>query len=205
MQVRREQSQEEIIRALRQQIDELTAANQRLQEQLAAKKQDAVSNNNLPHLNAVHWIKAASGLSQERIGRLIGVTRQTINRWENGEPITDAHRRRLFAVRDVLERSTLRNPTPAELAAWLDTPDAVDGHTPAELLEMGEINKARLLAISAPSPGLATTPEWVRRPIPEAFLAGAEHRQEALQFEQDDEPVISAFDEDDEWEELPNT
>ncbi len=203
MQVQRGQSQEEIIRALRQQIDELTAANRRLQEQLAAKKQDAVSDTNLPHLNAVHWIKTASGFSQERIGRLIGVTRQTINRWENGEPITDAHRRRLFAVRDVLERSTLRNPTPAELAAWLDTPDAVDGRTPAELLEMGEINKARLLAISTPSPGLATTPEWVRRPIPESFLAGAEHRQEALRFEQDDEHVASAFD-DDEWEELPN-
>lgn len=205
MQVQRGQSQEEVIRALRQQIDELTAANLRLQEQLAARKQDSASNSNLPHLNAVQWIRAASGLSQERIGRLIGVTRQTINRWENGEPITDTNRRRLFAVRDVLERATLRHTTPAELAAWLDTPDAVDGHTPAELLEVGEINKARLIAISTPSPGLATSPEWVRRPIPEAFLAGAEHRQEALRLEKDDEPVAPAFGEDEEWEELPNT
>jgi DNA-binding XRE family transcriptional regulator len=205
MQVQRGQSQEEIIRALRQQIDELTAANQRLQEQLAARKQDSASNSNLPHLNAVQWIRAASGLSQERIGRLIGVTRQTINRWENGEPITDTNRRRLFAVRDVLERATLQHSTPAELAAWLDTPDAVDGRTPAELLEMGEINKARLFAISAPSPGLTTSPEWVGRSIPEAFLAGAEHRQEALRLEKDDEPGTPAFDEEDEWEELPNT
>src|SRR5205823_979410 len=160
------QSQEEIIRALRQQIDELTAANLRLQEQLkeqlSARKQDSPTSISLPHLNAMQWIKAATDLSQGRIGRLIGVTQQTINRWENGEPITDTNRRRLFAVRDVLERAMLRYPTPAELVAWLDTPDTVDGRTPAELLEMGDINRARLFAISTPSPGLGLLPEWVR-------------------------------------------
>ena len=129
---------------------------------------------------------------------MIGVTRQTINRWEHGEPITDANRRRLFAVRDVLERAMLRYPTPDELATWLDTPDAINGRTPAELLEAEEINKARLLAISTPSPGLTRIPEWVRRSIPETFRAGAEHRQEALPPPQDDElaSLIDGEDED---------
>jgi transcriptional regulator with XRE-family HTH domain len=200
MQVQRGQTQEEIIQALRRQIDELTAANLQLREQLARKEQlaakDSTINSSSPHLNAIQWIKAVTGLSQERIGRLIGVTRQTINRWEHGEPIMDANRRRLFAVREVLERATLLYPTPVELAAWLDTPDVIDGHTPAELLEAEEINKARLLAISTPSSSLTRTPEWVRRPIPEAFHAGAEHRQEALPPPHDDELAALIDDED---------
>ncbi len=200
MQTQREQSQEEIIQALRRQIDELTAANRQLREQLARKEQLAASGSapdiSSPHLNAIHGIKAATGLSQERIGRLIGVTRQTINRWEHGDPITDTNRRRLFAVREVLERAMLRYPTPDELAIWLDTPDVINGRTPAELLEAEEINKARLLAISTPSPGLTRIPEWVRRPIPEAFRAGAEHRQEALPPPRDDELAALIGDED---------
>jgi transcriptional regulator with XRE-family HTH domain len=209
MQVQRGQSQEETIQALRRQIDELTAANLQLREQLAHKEQLAAkgsaTDSSSPHLNAIQWIKAATGLSQERIGLLIGVTRQTINRWEHGEPITDANRRRLFAVRDVLERATLRYQTPAELAVWLDTPDTTEGRTPAELLEAEEINRARLHAISTSSPGLARTPEWVRRPIPEEFRAGAEHRQEALPPSRDDELAALIGDEDEDVEDISTT
>ncbi len=140
-----------------------------------------------PHLEAIRWIEAATGLSQERIGELIGVTRQTINRWERGEPIRDHNRRRLFAVHDVLERAAFRHPTPNELAAWLDTPRGADGCTPAQLLEANEINRARLLAVSTPSPRLKRAPSWVNRPIPEAFRAGAERRQEALPPDTDNE------------------
>ncbi len=209
MQVQRGQSQEEIIQALRRQIDELTAANLQLREQLARKEQLAAkgsaTDNSSPHLNAIQWIKAATGFSQERIGLLIGVTRQTIHRWEHGEPITDANRRRLFAVREVLERATVLYSTPAELATWLDTPDVIDGHTPAELLEAEEINKARLLAISTPSPGLVRPPAWVRQPVPEAFRAGAEHRQEALPPPQDDELEALIADEDEDVEDSSTT
>ena len=58
MQVKREQSQEEIIQSLRRQIDELTAANRRLKEQLArkeqlsARKQGSATDTSSPHLNA---------------------------------------------------------------------------------------------------------------------------------------------------------
>jgi transcriptional regulator with XRE-family HTH domain len=151
---------------------------------------------NAPHLDAIQWMKEATGLSQERIGRLIGVTRQTINRWENGEPITDAHRRRLLAVRDVLERAASRHPTPAQLAAWLDTPRGAEGVTPADLLARGEIARARLLAMSTPSPRLARAPAWVNRPVPPAFRAGAEHRHEPLLPEQDDELAALIKDEE---------
>jgi len=211
MQTQREQSQEELIQALRRQIDELTAANRQLREQLARKeqlaasKQVSVPDTSLPHLNAIQWIKSATGLSQERIGRLIGVTRQTINRWEHGEPITDANRRRLFAVRDVLERAAILHPTPVELAAWLDRPRGADGRTPAELLEIDEIDRARYLAVSTPSPRLARPPAWVREPVPEAFRAGAEHRQEALPPPQDDELAALIGDEDEDVEDTSTT
>jgi transcriptional regulator with XRE-family HTH domain len=209
MQVQRGQSQEEIIQALRRQIDELTAANLQLREQLARKEQLVAqgwaTDVSAPHISAIQWIKAATGFSQERIGLLIGVTRQTINRWEHGEPITDANRRRLFAVREVLERATLLYPTSVELAAWLDTPRGAEGCTPAELFEAEEINKARLFAISTPSPGLVRPPAWVRQPIPEAFRAGAEHRQEALPPPQDDELAALIGDEDEDVEDISNT
>jgi transcriptional regulator with XRE-family HTH domain len=211
MKVQREQTQEEIIQALRHQINELLEENRRLREQLArkephtAKEQDAAPDTSPPHLNAIRWIKAATGLSQERIGRLIGVTRQTINRWENGEPITDANRRRLFEVRDVLERAARRYDTLDKLVEWLDRPRGAGGRTPAELLEAEEIDRARLFAVSTPSPGLAPVPEWVHRPVPEAFRTGAEHRQEAVPADDDDGLFALYENEGEEWEELPNT
>lgn len=160
---------------------------------------------NSPHLDAILWIKKATSLSQERIGQLIGVTRQTINRWENDEPITDAHRRRLFAVRNVLERAASRHSTPAQLVTWLDTPRGAQGYTPAELLEAGKTDRARLLAISTPSPRLVPPPAWARRPIPEAFRAGAEQRHEALPPERDDElaALIKDNDVDNDQENFP--
>jgi len=148
-----------------------------------------------PYLEAIRWIEAATGLSQERIGEMIGVTRQTINRWEKGEPIRDHNRRRLFAVRDVLERASLRHLTPTLLTAWLDTPHGSDGRTPAQLLEANEIDRARLLAVSTPSPQLKRPPSWVNRSVPEAFRAGAERRQEALPPDTDNE-LISLINEE---------
>ena len=73
MKVQREQTQEEIIQALRHQINELIEENRRLREQLArnepltAKEQDTATDTSPPHLNAIRWIKTATGLSQERL------------------------------------------------------------------------------------------------------------------------------------------
>ena len=130
-------------------------------------------------LDAIRWIESVTGLRQDRIGKLIGVTRQAINVWKRGGRIADDHRRRIFAVREVIERAAARHPTQEQLLAWLDTPRGVDGRTPAQLLEANEINRARLLAVSAPSPHPVRAPSWVNRPIPAAFPARAEHRQEA--------------------------
>ncbi len=87
----------------------------------------------------------------------------------------------------MLKRASLRYSTPNELATWLDTPRGADGRTPAQLLEANEINRARLLAVTSPSPGLRQVPSWVNQPVPEAFRAGAERRQEALPPETDNE------------------
>ena len=162
-----------------------------------------------PHLEAVDWIKTATGFSQKRIGKMIGVTRQAINDWRKGLPISDHHRQRLFAVRDILERAWLRHPTRPQLIAWLDTPRGSDGRTPAQLLEANEINRARLLAVSSPSTSLKRAPAWVNRPIPEAFRAGAERRQEALPPDTDHELVYllneMEDDTDKDGEDLPQT
>jgi hypothetical protein len=150
-----------------------------------------------PHQEAVEWIKTATGLSWERVGRLVGVTRQAVNAWKQGRPIADDHRRRLFEVRDVLERAAKRNPEPGGLAAWLDTPRGADARTPANLLEAGEVAKARLLALSSPSRGVKAPPEWARRGAREAYLNSRE-RVRALPPERDEQLAAEASEDGDE-------
>lgn len=141
-----------------------------------------------PHVEAVQWIQEVTGLSHERVGELIGVTRQTLHRWERGEVIADGNRRRVFAVRDVLERALELNPSRERLVEWLDSPRGAEALTPFELLAAGKIDRARLLALSVPSPRLVRAPAWVHRPVPRAFRAGAEHRQQVLPPEDAGEP-----------------
>jgi transcriptional regulator with XRE-family HTH domain len=133
-----------------------------------------------PSQEALAWIKQATGLADERIARLLGVSRQALHGWRGGEPMSAPHRRRLLAVRELLERAARKRQTPEQLVAWLETPRGADGRTPAELIEAGELDRARLYAISDPSPRLVRPPAWVRSRIPEAFRAGAEHRQEPV-------------------------
>ncbi len=134
----------------------------------------------LPQVEIIRWIRTKTGLSQERIAQLVGVTRQTLHNWEKGELILDHNRQRLLQVKDVLERAASQHPTPASLATWLDTPRGAEGYTPAQLLERNEIGKARLFAISNPSPRLRRAQPWIRRSIPETFKPGEEHYDEAL-------------------------
>jgi transcriptional regulator with XRE-family HTH domain len=141
----------------------------------------------LPQFEIIRWIRTKTGLSQDRIARLAGVTRQTLYNWEKGEPIVDHNRQRLLQVKDVLERASSQHPTPISLVTWLDTPRGAEGYTPAQLLESNEIDKARLFAISSPSPRLKRAQSWVRHSVPEAFKSGEEHYDEALPPLEDDE------------------
>lgn len=150
-----------------------------------------------PHQEALGWIKAATGLSWERVGRLVGVSRQAVNAWRQGGPIADDHRRRLLEVREVLERAAKRNPQPGGLAAWLDTPREADAKTPAGLLEAGEVGKARLLAISSPSRRVKAPPEWARQGAREAYLNSRE-RVRALPPERDEQLLDEASEDEDE-------
>ncbi|HUY79409.1 MAG TPA: helix-turn-helix domain-containing protein [Ktedonobacterales bacterium] len=138
-----------------------------------------------PHLEAIRWMKEATGLSQERIAELLGVSRQTLNRWNRGEPIKDINRRRIFGVRQILELAVNKHPTREQMLAWLDTPQLADGVTPAQALAAGNLDRARLLAVTTPSPHVKRPPAWVRWPVPEAFRAGAEHMQVAMPPEDD--------------------
>jgi DNA-binding transcriptional regulator YiaG len=134
----------------------------------------------LPQFEIIRWIRTKTSLPQDRIARLAGVTRQTLYNWEKGEPILDHNRQRLLQIKDVLERASSQHPTPISLVTWLDTPRGAEGYTPAQLLERNEIDKARLFAISSPSPHLKRAQSWVRRSVPEAFKPGEEHYNEAL-------------------------
>lgn len=139
-----------------------------------------------PHLSAIYWLKEITNLSNERIAQLLGVSRAGLHAWMKNEPIRDTNRQRILAVVEILEQAAKKHRTPAEIVTWLDTPRGAEGRTPAQLLADGQLNRARLLAISSPSARLSRAPEWVRRPVPEAFKAGAEHFPEALPPSEDD-------------------
>ncbi len=149
-----------------------------------------------PHQEAVGWIKAATGLSWERVGQLVDVSRQAVNAWRRGGPIADDHRRRLLEVRDVLERAAKRNPQPGGLVAWLDTPRGADARTPADLLAAGEVGKARLLALASPSSGVKAPPEWAQKGAREAYVSSRE-RVRALPAERDEQLLNEASEDED--------
>ncbi|MCL5257366.1 MAG: hypothetical protein M1319_06170 [Chloroflexi bacterium] len=140
-----------------------------------------------PHLAAVAAIKSLTMLPQERIARLLGVSRQALHAWERGRPIADANRQKVFQVLGILERAARNHKTPAEMQAWLDSPRGPDGRTPAQLLEAGEYDRARLLAVTVPSPGIKRPPEWAGKPVPERFRTGAERWDRPLPPDRDDE------------------
>ena len=144
------------------------------------------------HLGSLDWVKRATGFSEDRIARLVGVSRQAINNWRRGEPIADANRRRILATRDVLERALARLGTSDLLLAWLDTPRGADCHTPADFLEDNQIDRVRLLALSSPSPGVKPPAVWANRPVHSAFRAGAERPRRAPTPDRDDE-LFSRF------------
>jgi uncharacterized protein (DUF2384 family) len=148
-----------------------------------------------PHQEALDWIEEATGLPWEYIRKLLRVSRPTLTAWKNGEPISNENRRRLFAIRDVLERAARRHPRQSNLVAWLETPRGADGRTPADLLEAGEIDRARLLAMTNRSPGLKTTPKSVQRQMSEAYWSSRE-RVEAYPPDLDEELLDPLEDED---------
>lgn len=145
-----------------------------------------------PHANIVRWIRETTGLSRERVAQLLGVSRQSLFLWEQGNSITDKHRIRLLAVQDVLQRAADKYQTPEQIKTWLDTPHGTDGRTPAQLLETGEIDRARLHAVMTSAPHLAPVPSWVKRPNPDELRAEARLRRES-QLRDEDEDIRREF------------
>jgi transcriptional regulator with XRE-family HTH domain len=136
---------------------------------------------------ALAWIREETGLSQQRVAQLVGVSRQTLHLWARGEVITDANRRRIFAVRDVLQRAKKRYKTRVTLVEWLDSPVGREGRTPAELIAAGDIDRARLLAVSTPSSRVAAPLAAASQPTSERSHALREHQYDAMPPDQDEE------------------
>lgn len=137
----------------------------------------------------ISWIREATSLSNIRIAKLVGITRQALHLWEHGGVVSPPNQGRLFAVRDVLERAQRHHRSVEEMQTWLNTPRGATGTTPAEMLETGEVDRARMYAVAVRSPGIRTVPVWVRHSVPAAFQSGQEHRLEAIAPDADDQPL----------------
>jgi len=137
-----------------------------------------------PHTSAqrlmVETIGRRTGLSRQRIADLIGVSRPTIYAWLNDHEILEANLRRLLAVYDVLQRASARHRTPREMQVWLHAPQGVDAQRPIDLLEIGEFDRARLLALSSALPRREPVPTWIRESEPNAWSLREEARRAYL-------------------------
>lgn len=94
------------------------------------------------------WLKTTTELSDARLARLLGVSRQSIHLWKAGKPMRAEHFRRLLRVAEIVKRAASRQDTPLTIRAWLDMPWPPDGRTPAGLLEAGDFDKARYCAVA---------------------------------------------------------
>lgn len=130
-----------------------------------------------PHLTAVNWIKNVTGLSDDRLGQILDVDRQTVIKWKKGGPINDTNLQRLLVVREVLERANRKYSTPERLVEWLYTPRGLEGKTPFQLLEDGEINKARFYAVSQQSRNVLRPRFNVERDLPQVWENAKEQRE----------------------------
>ncbi len=136
-----------------------------------------------PARDALAFMQARTALSNEQIAYLLGVSRQTVQNWLRGEPISDTNLSRLLAVRDVLARAARHHPTPETMRLWLLTPRGADGRTPKDVLAAREIDRARLLAMAPMSPRVSSLPTVLREPTPPSMQIGRESRIEAYPTE----------------------
>ncbi len=124
-----------------------------------------------PEAAAIIWLRQY--LSVERIGQLVGVSRQRVHEWLNGSAMSSLNRKRLLAVREIIGRALERHKSALDLQRWLDTPWPPDGRTPAEELAAGELGRVRFMSLSSPESLKALEPRAASqgRPIRDPFSA----------------------------------
>jgi DNA-binding transcriptional regulator YiaG len=135
----------------------------------------------LPHKWALQWIKEATGLSDQRIGKLLGVSRESVCNWNDGLSIKEVHRRHLLETKDILQRAARMHPGRDGLITWLNTPDEEEGMSPARLLEQGHFDRARLLAVLSPTT-VMPTPEWAKHSVPAVWRDALEQPERPGEF-----------------------
>lgn len=144
-----------------------------------------------PYVKALAWIKEATTLSDQRIGELLGVSRQTIVKWQKGIKPHWVHKQRLLAIHSVIQQAAIQHKSPDALTAWLDTPRGTRGQTPADMLINRQIDRARRYAVSSSSSKIRRPPAWILDPVPEKYKASIETRQEpSPPFDEDE---LTAF------------
>lgn len=144
------------------------------------------------HLAAIDEIRNATGLSNDDTSKLLGVSRQTLNLWNRGNAISIAHRSRVLAVHDILERAKARHATREQLLSWLYAPCEPSGRTPAVLLSAGELDQARFYSVASSSPGLPVPPVWTNHPA-DAYIRYAPSAAGDLPAATDDDRLLEQY------------
>lgn len=95
---------------------------------------------NAPQAVSTRRIRAALGISRERMGRLLDVSAKTIERWEESDrlPTSAAAAMRLAKLQEIVDLGLIVY-TPAGFVLFMSTPfPAFGGLTALQLIERGD-------------------------------------------------------------------
>lgn len=105
--------------------------------------------------------------------------------WLEGKSVALPNEQRIRGTRDVLQRASTRYGSPERLQGWLTTPVGSHAVSPLELLKAGEIDKARLLALSNLPQRETALPEWLLDAPLDSWSAGEQRRRRFVVRESD--------------------
>jgi hypothetical protein len=153
----------------------------------AAIVEDAVETPEILQLrDAMDAIEAITGLPKVRIAELIGVSRVTYDNWRRGKNIAVDNFQRVLGTLDVLRRASARFRDTQQIQCWLYTAVGSRARTPAQLLGTGQVNQARMLAVTSLPARPRSVPDWLWNAPEDQWTARERRRKDRVVLESAD-------------------
>lgn len=146
-------------------------------------------------LRLLNSIRGATELTPAELGILLGVSKDIIMSWSQGQEISTQDASHIAGIQQVISRAQARYHTPLELKRWLRTPSGSASITPFTALAQHQYDQARFFVSAISQAGrLLTTPFENQHVNSEHFSSNAEYRDEQQRPAADDIHMSDLFD-----------